>query len=117
MVDGEREDTALPGPVIGPLGQSRPSFLAAGYHQAGKALGVPIYELLGGLCRNPDAAIFVNGRRGDGAITCTRGGALPSCDEEKITITLDAAPPAANPTCPCPELFPHGRFFPAGAKF
>jgi hypothetical protein len=44
----------------------------------------------------------VDGQRVGGAITCTLGGNLPNCDEEKITITLDAAPPPANATCPCP---------------
>jgi hypothetical protein len=58
--------------------------------------------LLKGRHIQPGAAIFVNGRRVDGAITCTLGGNLPSCDEEKITITLAAAPPPANATCPCP---------------
>ena len=50
----------------------------------------------------PGAAIFVDGQRVDGAITCTLGGSLPDCDEEKITITLDAVPPPADATCPCP---------------
>jgi len=51
----------------------------------------------------PGTAIFVDGQRVDGTITCTLlGGSLPDCDEEKITITLDAVPPPANATCPCP---------------
>jgi hypothetical protein len=50
----------------------------------------------------PDAAIFIDGRRVDGPITCTLGGNLPNCDEEKITVTLGAAPPPVNATCPCP---------------
>ena len=50
----------------------------------------------------PGSAIFVDGQRVDGAITCTLGGSLPDCDEEKITITLDAVPPPADATCPCP---------------
>jgi len=58
--------------------------------------------LLKGRHIQPDAAIFVNGQRIGGAITCTLGGSLPSCDEEKITITLDDVPPPANASCPCP---------------
>jgi len=50
----------------------------------------------------PGAAIFVDGQRVGGTITCTLGGSLPDCDEEKITITLDAVPAPANATCPCP---------------
>ena len=51
---------------------------------------------------HPDASIFVDGRRVEGTIVCTLGGNLPNCDEEKITITLDAPPPPAAATCPCP---------------
>ena len=58
--------------------------------------------LLKGRHIQPGAAIFVDGRRVGGAITCTLGGTLPSCDEEKITITLDAAPADPDATCPCP---------------
>ena len=50
----------------------------------------------------PDSSIFVDGRRVDGSIDCTLGGSLPYCDEEKITVTLDAVPQPANATCPCP---------------
>jgi hypothetical protein len=50
----------------------------------------------------PDSAVFVDGRRVDSLIECTLGGNLPICDEEKITITLDATPEPANATCPCP---------------
>ena len=57
----------------------------------------------GGAGRAARAAIVVDGQRVDGTITCTLlGGSLPDCDEEKITITLDAVPPPANATCPCP---------------
>ena len=50
----------------------------------------------------PGAAIFIDGQRVDGTIECSLGGRLPDCDEEKITITLDAAPSPPNATCPCP---------------
>ena len=50
----------------------------------------------------PGAKIFVNGQRVEGTITCTLGGELPNCDEEKITVTLDAEPAPADATCPCP---------------
>jgi YVTN family beta-propeller protein len=51
---------------------------------------------------HPNAALLVDGRRVEGTLVCTLGGILPTCDEEKITITLDALPPPANATCPCP---------------
>ena len=50
----------------------------------------------------PGSALFVNGRRVQGRIDCTLGGSLPICDEEKVTITLDERPIAANASCPCP---------------
>ena len=58
--------------------------------------------LLKGRHIEPDSAIFVDGRRVDGAITCTLGGSLPYCDEEKITVSLETVPPPANASCPCP---------------
>jgi len=58
--------------------------------------------LLKGRHIQPDSALFVDGRRVGGSITCTLGGALPNCDEEKISIVLDEVPGAANATCPCP---------------
>ena len=50
-----------------------------------------------------NSSIFVDGRKVDGSITCTLGGNLPNCDEEKITVYLDSVPPPANATCPCPD--------------
>ena len=50
----------------------------------------------------PGSALYVNGRRVQGRIDCTLGGSLPICDEEKVTITLDERPIAANASCPCP---------------